>query len=72
MEQRFISFLFKISLSSAFIEEPYRRRNGFSESDTKPLGHYYHNFIRAYGNIDRGLKESLNLLLYIKEDGQYS
>jgi len=34
----------------------------------RPLGISYHDFVKAYGRRDRGLKEAIELIRYIKED----
>jgi hypothetical protein len=39
----------------------------FLKGITKPLGDYYHQFLRAYGNPDRGLREAYTLLQYLEE-----
>jgi len=50
------------------LKNPIEEEMDFLKGILKPLGDYYHDFIRAYGHVDRGLKEALNLLLYIKEE----
>jgi hypothetical protein len=50
------------------LKNPIEEEMDFLKGILKPIGDYYHNFIRAYGRVDRGLKEASNLILYIKEE----
>jgi hypothetical protein len=40
----------------------------FLKGVLRPVGNYYHEFIRGYGKEDRGLKEALELIEYLEED----
>jgi hypothetical protein len=40
----------------------------FSQGVIRPVGRYYHEFIRGYGKEDRGLEEALELIEYLECD----
>jgi len=42
--------------------------NDFLQGIIRPLGDYYHGFIRGYGKEDRGLEEALKFIEYLEED----
>jgi hypothetical protein len=42
--------------------------SNFLKGVLRPVGDYYHEFIRGYGKEDRGLKEALELIEYLEED----
>jgi hypothetical protein len=42
--------------------------NDFLQGIIRPLGDYYHEFIRGYGKEDRGLEEALKFIEYLEED----
>jgi len=40
----------------------------FLKGVLRPVGDYYHDFIGAYREDDRGLRKAIDLILYLKED----
>jgi hypothetical protein len=42
--------------------------NNFLQGVIRPLGDYYHGFVRGYGKEDRGLEEALELVEYLQCD----
>jgi hypothetical protein len=42
--------------------------SNFLKGVLRPVGNYYHEFIRGYGKEDRGLEEALELIEYLEED----
>jgi hypothetical protein len=52
----------------AILKSSIEIESNFLQGVIRPIGDYYHGFIRGYGKEDRGLEEALKLIDYLKSD----